>query len=689
MSAQPQLCLIAPPQEHWLTAEEAVALTGWTDRWLREKAKNGEIISRESETKTANGRAGKLYLAASFPAAIRAKFNRAHTSSIQGPLFADVAPAPAATLRIALPSEEAQAQAEQRLEILQMVLEYASDPQRFSAFRLADGRPVTSQTTLIQYIAQTRNVSERTLKLWLARFRAGGFAALADQPRRDKGVSRWSAQSEQHAELADLATYAYLNEHLNKRMAWEIVDCRAKQMQIEPPSYETIRSFLENLPGAVTTLALKGRREYDEIFAPYIRRGYTDFEAGEILVSDHAHHDVLVQNDLFDDKDRQHMRLDFTGLIDMRSRKVTGYAWSQAGSSRSIVTTLRHSIQNFGPPRTLYTDNGKDYQKVGKGAHSSAWNVAEIPPEAMGVLARLGISVDYCIKFHPQSKLIERFNNTMHQRFDRRWKTYTGPTPEQRPDRCHAALARHHKLLAQGRADESDLPLASEFIRAAVLWIEQEYHLRVKDVPGMEGLTPNEAFEQHRWTKQPPAPEPAVLACLLTERTTRMVRECSIELLNRRYVAADPESGRELHNRTGQTVTVAFDPLETDRIAAIDEDGYVFAYLEPETFLRQAKDAETQAAIGASMRERKHRYHETRDQLDALSRRVLRSGYVPQNDQMLQLGGLPIDVSHLVVHRPQPTHLQAGNEEPTNSLIPGQAADRLAERLRRNSVHSL
>ncbi|MGO8759341.1 MAG: Mu transposase C-terminal domain-containing protein [Terracidiphilus sp.] len=415
-----------------------------------------------------------------------------------------------------------------------------------------------------------------------------------------------------------------------------------------------------------------------------MRRGYTDFEAGEILCSDHAIHDVMVSNDLFDAKDRQHMRLRFTGLQDMRSRKFLGYAWSQEGSSRSIVTCLRHSIQNFGPFRSLYVDNGRDFQKVGKGARTSAWDVQELPPEALGVIARLGATIKYCQPFHPQAKLIERANKTLHQRFDRRFLTYTGPTPEQRPDRCVAAIERHKKLLAHGRADESDLPLASEFIRAAMVWIESEYHEMVKNVPGMEGLTPNQAFEQFRWSEQPPAPEPHVLAALLAERTTRIVHECSIEMVNLRYVGVDALSERALHDRTGQRVIVAFDSLDLDSIAAIDEDGNIIAYLRPEIFLHQADDEDTRAAIGASMAERGRRYRETRDQLDALSRRVRTTGYMPQHEQMLRIGRLPIEIDRLIVHRPQP-RLVPENPEPTNDLQPGELTDRLTAALLRRT----
>jgi hypothetical protein len=393
-----------------------------------------------------------------------------------------------------------------------------------------------------------------------------------------------------------------------------------------------------------------------------------------------------VANDLYDAKDRQHMRLRFTGLMDMRSRKFLAYAWSQEGSSRSIVTCLRYLIQRYGVFRVLYCDNGVDYQKVGKGARTSACDVQDLPPEALGVIARLGATIKYCQPFHPQAKSIERANNTLHQRFDRRFLTYTGPTPEQRPDRCIAALERHKKLLTQGRADESNLPLASEFIRAAMVWIEEEYNNTPKNVPGMEGLTPNQAFEQFRWSKQPPAPAPHVLAGLLAERTSRVIHECAIEMAGKRYIGVDEWSQRGLHDHEepGKRVTLAFDPLDPNYVAALDGDGKIFAYLQPERFLRQADDEETRAAIGASMRERGRRYKETRSQLDALSRRVRSTGYLPQHDQMLQIGRLPIPIDQLIVHRPQP-RLAPDPLEPTNDLQPGEATDRLtAALLRRN-----
>src|ERR1022692_4184994 len=85
-----------------------------------------------------------------------------------------------------------------------------------------------------------------------------------------------------------------------------------------------------------------------------------------------------------------------TAMIDMRSRKIVGTAWSATPSSHTISSALRVGIESFGIPQILYVDNGKDYEKVGR---------IDFSPECSGVLVRLGIQPQYCLPRHPQSKL--------------------------------------------------------------------------------------------------------------------------------------------------------------------------------------------------------------------------------------------------------------------------------------------
>lgn len=676
MSAAPKLSLV--PAAQWLTAEQVMERLCWSaPTFFRRR---DELISRKTDRVASNGRAILEYLESSLPAVAAPAAQTQLTvvapqGSLLGPLFAS---APAQDLpREALTDPKQDAEARQRYEDIRPILLYSQDPARYQSLRLADGSPVRSKTHLVQYVAEAKNLSVSTIKLWLKLYREGGLAALAPKPRHDAGRSRWANANDLNAELAELAAYAHLREDLSIHMAWEIVESRARQLGLPVPSYETIRRILKGLNPAAVTLSKKGRRTYDEVFAPYIRRGYTDIAAGEILVSDHMIHDVLVQNDLFDDRDRKLIRLRFTGLEDMRSRRFTAYAWSQEGSSRSITTVLRHHCIDFGKFRVFYCDNGKDYQKTARGARGGAWNVNDIPPEAMGVLARLDVQVKFCIKFHPQSKLIERANNTIHQRFDRRWATYCGPSPDKRPDRCEKLMTRHNRLLADGRVDESEVPLASEFVRAARAWIEGEYNRLEKNVEGMEGLTPFDAWEQFRWSGASDPIDPAALVPLLASRAARVIRRGGkIELGPRFYVAADPSSAIQLHDRVGQTAIVLYDESDDACIAAVDEAGRVFAYLKPDTLLRQSDDDETQTAIAASMQARHHQFHRVRDQLKELDRRVLTTGYVPQSEQMLQIGRLPIQIDDVVVHRPRKSPKLRPDKQ---AIAPASASDIAAD----------
>jgi putative transposase len=638
------------PAPAWLSADEVMQRMRWSrPTFFRRKA---QIISRPAGKNDANGRPVMEYLEASLPHSPEppAALTIVPPATFLGPLFnQETVELPRETL----PDPDDDAQAKKRFNLILPILTYSSDPERWRALRLADGKPVTSKSRLVVYVAETNEQSVATIKRYLQRYRDGGLAALADKQRSDKGKSRWAHQSETTIELAELAAYAHLREDLSIHMAWEILECRGRQLGMAAPSYQTVRRILANINPAAIVLSKQGRKTYDQIFAPYISREFS-MGAGEIVVSDHMIHDVFVQDDVFGGCDRRAIRLRFTGLLDMRSRRFTAYAWSQEGSSRSITTVLRYHYERYGRFRQFYCDNGKDYQKTGRGASGSTWDMEEIPPEALGVVARLGAEIKYCIKFHPQSKLIERANNTIHMRFDRRWASYCGKDPQHRPEQCDKLLARHAKLLAEGRVEESDLPLASEFIRAAVAWIEGEYHRKSKDIEGMENITPLEAWEEFRWADAGEPVDPALLVPLLSSRARRTIRRGRIEIGDEIYTAADPESAIQLHDRgvAGNSCLVLYDEQDPSFIAAADDDGRVFAFLKPLTLLRQSDDEETRAGIAASMEQRGHLRKRTSQQLKDLEQRVLATGYVPQKDQMLAIGQLPIPIDGLVVHRP-------------------------------------
>ncbi|QNI34512.1 Mu transposase C-terminal domain-containing protein [Alloacidobacterium dinghuense] len=651
MSAQPATSLYLLPSSsaaEWLTAEQVMTATGWSRRTFFRNVSG--LIARDSDRTAPNGRKVREYLAASLPAEARGKIGvsgdgrklQAGESAgglipNQSLLFTSL-PSPTDEHRITLPDPEDQAQAEQRLGILKPILEFGDDPGRYASLRLKDGRPVTSPTRLLMYQAETHDIAERTLKTWIQRYRAGGFPALADKQRSDKNTSRWFAHNEK---AAHLAAYLHLICQQSYRVCHEAIQQDAEMLGLgdDLPSYETVRAWLASAPPYLKAYAREGRRAYQERMSPYISRHYADVASNQIWVSDHMIHDVEVMNDCFPEAPYgTPIRLRFTCLLDFHSRYVVGASWCWEGSSRSIATALRRAALRHGACEHFYCDNGKDYRKVAKGAmpaylaktavDEQEWWANETRwLDEIGILGRLQMKVTHCIVRHPQSKHVERFFRTLHERFDKQWfQNYTGGAPHLRPDATTAAMELHRKLVKQGRANESFHPPASYFIAACMAWID-EYHHRVHEGEGMDGRTPAQVFEQDRLDESRPMPSERDLALLLAEQTRRKVRECSIELNKRRYTYYDAESRDVLHEMNERDVLVAYDPNDTEGVAILDQDGHFLCWAREEQMLGfNPADPEIQQQIGQSMADRRHLEKSARNLLEGIARTARSNG---------------------------------------------------------------
>lgn len=455
------------------------------------------------------------------------------------------------------------------------------------------------------------------------------------------------------------------------------------------PSYETVRAALQSIPESWRILARDGTRKYREMCAPYVSRGYTE-PANLIWVSDHAIFDVEVMNDCFPEQPfGAPIRLRLTAIIDFRSRFVVGYSFAWEGSSRSIGTALRRAILAYGPCDFFYADNGKDYLKVARGAvprylvesglAPEKWHEGELVEiEKMGILARCGIAVTHCIVRHPQSKHVERFFRTMHERFDRKWHTYTGGKPDRRPDLTEEAMATHRKLMRHGQVQQSQHPRASLFMSCFAAWLE-EYHNHEHRGRGMDGRTPAQVFAQEFNPNQRPRPSENTLATLLLKRQTCVVQECAVRFANRRYVACDSVGVEIMHDLNRASVTVAFDENDPDTAVVLSEGGALLAWLKPEEFLPQSGAAAP--AIAASMQQRRHLEKSTRTTLRGITLAARAIGAKSEVERLAQEAWqLPMAVNESVTHSKPRT---GPDPQLTPSLLPGEGANRLAARLLR------
>jgi hypothetical protein len=570
--------------------------------------------------------------------------------------------------KVAFASDAQEAQARERYGIVEPLIRFQTDqhstpPKQLHlalSLVLPDGSPVTTRSQMCSWLANKHHTSEATIWRWVSRFSAHGLPGLADRARSDASTSRFFAK---HPDAATLAAYLFLEQRQSVRAAYEAIQRDCLSLKLKPcelPSYETVRAFLKRFPAPLKLLAREGARVYRERCAPYISRRYDDVFSNEIWVGDHMIHDVEVQNDCFPDAEfGAPIRLRFTCTLDFRSRFVVGCSWAWNGRSRSITTALRRAVEIHGPAESFYCDHGKDYLKVGRGAMPAylrdsdetptEWYMHEMAAiEEMGVLARLGMTVKYCIVRHPQSKHVERFFRTMHERFDKKFPTYTGGSPDRRPDFTTEAMAEHRKLLRIGEPGRSLHPPASAFIRMALAWLDQ-YHSTPHRGKGMNGRTPRQVFEQERNPRQKPAPAPEVLALMLAERKAGVaVRECSVMLQNRRYIGDDQISAAMLHNMTDRKVTLAYDPLDLGKVAVLDDEGRLIAWARQEIYVTQSADANEE--IAASMQQRRHLEKQTRQLIGGISAAARANGARTDVEHLAMRAGVA-EVGDVVTQR--------------------------------------
>jgi hypothetical protein len=585
--------------------------------------------------------------------------------------------------RVALSDPEALAQAQMRLQIIQPLLDYRAELPGARMLWMQDGTPVSSFSRMVQFTSESTGISAATLYKWLANYKEGGLPALADRQRADKGKSRFF---QQYPKAAWLAAYLYLDERMSATVCHEAIlrDLQILQIPAEAaPSYETVRAWLSQMPAALTVYARQGRKAYRERMAAYLRRGYTDVYANQVAVMDHMIHDVECANDIYDNVELgAPIRIRLSAMIDYRSRLFLGASWAWEGSSRAIAATMRRAIYRHGPPEQIYADNGKDYRKVAKGALPGYLRESPLAPvgwwkqeleqiAATGFLARLGIAVTHCIPYHPQSKHVERFFRTLHERFDKVWPTYTSGNPFTRPDATSLAMMEHRRLVRAGRADESRHPLASVFITACLGWFE-EYNATPHSGEGMEGASPLEVFEACQNPNQQPAPDPAALALLMMDRTTRRVRECAITLNNHRYVPCDQAGWITLHERNERDILIAFDKGVPETVDALDLDGNYLARLRTEELIRFAPgDAVTQAQIADSFRTRRGLEKSTRNTLTEIARVARSNGALSPLEAMAARLKLPAGETGLDIV----TQRKAQNRPNKQAVAPASASD--------------
>lgn len=223
---------------------------------------------------------------------------------------------------------------------------------------------------------------ERTLRQYLKWYREGGFSALMQYKRKDKGNVR--AISEEVLKKA-----FSLKEELPTRSIREII--------------EMLELLGETTPGSIkhSTLSRLVTQHTSWLRQPTPGKTFRRYQKEN--VNDTWQSDVKHCIYLPDPQNpKEYIKTYLIAFLDDKSRRVCGKIyWAENGAN--VEDCFRKALIQMGVPRCFYTDNAKIYKTK----------------RLQTICAELGSQLKYCLPYSPQSKgKLERFNAYVDRSFE-------------------------------------------------------------------------------------------------------------------------------------------------------------------------------------------------------------------------------------------------------------------------------
>ena len=320
-----------------------------------------------------------------------------------------------------------------------------SDSQHAQAFRRFQLlRPALEEGLALRDVARTQGVPLRTLQRWQRAYAQHGLAALARQPRRDRGTHELPEMVVRLIEGLALQRPAPSVANIQRQVA-EV----AHEHVWSVPSYSSVYAIVRKLDPGLVLLAQEGTKAYKDVFDLLYRHEAS--APNEIWQADHTPLDLLVL-----DERGKPVRPWLSVILDDFSRAVTGYRLSpKAPSAFQTALMLRQAIWHKGEagwrvcgiPGVFYTDHGSDFTSK----HMEQ------------VAADLKMRLIFSRQGEPRGRgKIERFFETVNQLFLSKQPGYAPPgTPKPPPvltlaqleDRLHTFLVADYLQRVHGETD--------------------------------------------------------------------------------------------------------------------------------------------------------------------------------------------------------------------------------------------
>lgn len=290
----------------------------------------------------------------------------------------------------------------------QLGLDGTSDEERdLSLERFRILRSFFEDGVPLSRIAEHENVSLRTARRWVQRYRAFGLPGLGRKARADKDRRRISTGLAEAIEGLALQRPRLTAAAIHKHAV-----AVAGQLGKAPPSYGCVYEIIRRLNPALLTMAHEGAKAYGDRYDLVHRAEASGPNA--VWQADHTELDVVVLDDAGAAR-----RPWLTIILDDYSRAVSGFFVTfSAPSALQTAHTLRQAIWRkgvpgwsvCGVPQMLYTDHGSDF---------TSRHIEQVAADLKIRLVFSGVG-------RPRGRgKIERFFSTVNQQFLSRLPGYS------------------------------------------------------------------------------------------------------------------------------------------------------------------------------------------------------------------------------------------------------------------------
>ncbi len=350
-------------------------------------------------------------------------------------------------------------------------------------FRVFSGAFQGGRSEAIAVFCSQKGLAVRSFQRWLASYKSSGLTGLVDM----RGGGEFLTQTIS-PDAFELFKSMYLTEQqLSVKTCWQNISFvnknENKGWKIPPLRY-MYQIVKQRIPLPVAILHRGGLGAYEAKCAPFVQTDPDSIEPGQVWVGDHHQFNCKVFHR------GKWQRPWLTAWEDKRSRAIVGWYISFSPNQTTVLLAMKRAVEKYGPPDMVKIDNGRDYDsELFTGttkAKRRAIRAGYLDEQMLaGIYAMMGITISFAKPYHPQSKPIERFFDTLDMQFTKTFKTYCGKDTNRKPE-DHNEILKNKTLAAESTLEKFTSQL-SRYVEA--------YNSTAHTGAGMDGRTPLEVLQ--------------------------------------------------------------------------------------------------------------------------------------------------------------------------------------------------